>query len=114
MEAPSRLIPYFNCCAYSSLTEVNMLPITLSYTYAEMTSRNLHGRTEITFTDPADLVLDIPFTEYAKRSSPDISDMYTHIRTHCDEERAAEEMKKAGYTYREVMAIARYFVEEVV
>ncbi|MCC8366571.1 hypothetical protein J8V57_09785 [Xenorhabdus sp. PB61.4] len=113
MEAPSHLIPYFNCCAYSSLTEVNMLP-SINFQYVLKDERVSNGRVYINYHDMGDMQFDIPFKEIASRSNLDISDMFSYARVHCDAERIAEEMKKAGFSYRELMAIAQHMVEEVV
>ncbi|WFQ80227.1 hypothetical protein PXH59_03405 [Xenorhabdus sp. SF857] len=89
-----------------------MHPITLSYTYAETTSRTLHGRTQVIFKDPADLHIDMTFSEFAKRSNPEPGEMLAYLMTHCDEEQIAEELKKAGYGYRHLMAIAQHMHKE--
>ncbi|WP_340611107.1 hypothetical protein [Xenorhabdus bharatensis] len=47
MEAPSRLIPYFNCCAYSSLTEVIMKVLAPAVT----TRQHCFGINEVSFPD---------------------------------------------------------------
>ncbi|PHM46557.1 hypothetical protein [Xenorhabdus miraniensis] len=73
-----------------------MYPITLSYTYAEITSRTLHGRTQTTFTNPADLHIDMPFSEFAKRSNPDHSEMIAHIVNNSDEVSLVEAIIKSG------------------
>ncbi|CDG98430.1 hypothetical protein XBP1_3040002 [Xenorhabdus bovienii str. puntauvense] len=90
-----------------------MYPATISYSYVEKKETVRHGRIHITYTYLGDMNFDIPFSEFAKRSSPDVSEMFSYIMTHCDEERFAEEFRKAGYGYRHLMAIAEQMLKEV-
>ncbi|QTL40565.1 hypothetical protein ACNFJN_04480 [Xenorhabdus budapestensis] len=84
----------------------------ISYSFVESKERVNKGRTYITYTDMGDMTIDIPFKEYASRTDIDVSDMFAYARVHCDEERIAEEMVKAGFSYREIMAIAQYMHRE--
>ncbi|MEQ1969727.1 hypothetical protein ABLA30_22820, partial [Xenorhabdus nematophila] len=80
----------------------------MNYRYVLKDERISNGRIHINYHDLGDMQFDIPFKEIASRSNFDISDMFSYARTHCDKERLAEEMQKAGFNYRELMAIAQH------
>ncbi|MBD2785419.1 hypothetical protein ID858_07965 [Xenorhabdus sp. DI] len=91
-----------------------MYPITLSYSYAETTTRVLHGRTQVTFTDPADLNIDMTFSEFVQRSTsgPEPSEVLKYIFEHYDEEQMREELLKLPGGNRYLAALTR-LVHEV-
>ncbi len=89
-----------------------MYPITLSYTYAETTSRTLHGRTQVIFTDPADLQIDMTFSEFAKRSNPDPSEIITYLVNNCDEASLVEAIIKSGMGRKIAMELAQQLHRE--
>ncbi len=88
-----------------------MLP-SINYQYVLKDERISNGRIHINYHDMGDMQFNIPFKEVASRSDFDISDIFSYARAHCDKKRLAEEMQKAGFTYREVMAIAQYMEKE--
>ncbi|MDE1488906.1 hypothetical protein KKI90_22045 [Xenorhabdus bovienii] len=88
-----------------------MLP-SLNFKYVLKDERVSNGRVYINYHDLGDMQFNIPFKEFALRSDFDISDMFSYARDHCDTERLAEEMKKAGFNYRELMAIANQMLKE--
>ncbi|MBC8949337.1 hypothetical protein [Xenorhabdus sp. TS4] len=88
------------------------MSITLSYTYAETTSRTLHGRTQVIFTDPADLQIDMTFSEFAKRSDPDHSEIISHLVTNCDEVSLVESIIKSGMGRKIAVELTRQLHRE--
>jgi hypothetical protein len=88
-----------------------MLP-SINYRYVLKDERVSNGRVYINYHDLGDMQFNIPFKEYALRSDIDISETLEYARVRCDEERLAEEMQKAGFTYRELMAIAQRLLKE--
>ncbi|AOM39729.1 hypothetical protein [Xenorhabdus hominickii] len=71
----------------------------ISYSYVEKKKEYVrHGRNHIEYSDLGDMQFNIPFAEFASRSDFDVSDMFAYARVHCDVERLAEELTKAGYS----------------
>ncbi len=111
MEAPSHTTHYLIIRIYSGLAEGNMLP-SINYSYVQPEERVFNGRIYINYHDLGDMQFNIPFKEFALRSDLDVSEMLEYARVHCDTERLAEEMQKAGFSYRELMAIAQHMHKE--
>ncbi|WMV73494.1 hypothetical protein QL112_005590 [Xenorhabdus griffiniae] len=88
-----------------------MLP-SINYSYVQPEERVFNGRIYINYHDLGDMQFNIPFKEFALRSDLDVSEMLEYARVRCDTERLAEEMQKAGFSYRELMAIAQHMHKE--
>ncbi|MBI6550698.1 hypothetical protein [Xenorhabdus lircayensis] len=71
-----------------------MYPATISYSYVEVKSTVRQGRTHITYMDLGDMHIDMSFSEFAKRSNPDHSEILAYLMATCDEERLIEEFQK--------------------
>ncbi|AOM40211.1 hypothetical protein [Xenorhabdus hominickii] len=84
----------------------------ISYSYVEKKETVRHGRIHITYTYLGDMQFNIPFSEFAKRSDPDHSEMIAHIVNNSDEESLVESIIKSGMGRKIEMELDRQFQQE--
>ncbi|MBE8598087.1 hypothetical protein [Xenorhabdus sp. BG5] len=68
----------------------------ISFTYVLKEERTFNGRIYYNYHDLGDMKFDIPFSEFAKRSDPDPSEIITHLVNNCDEVSLVEAIIKSG------------------
>ncbi|MDE9552623.1 hypothetical protein [Xenorhabdus bovienii] len=90
-----------------------MHPATISYSYVEKKEYVRHGRIHIEYTYLGDMNIDMTFSEFAKRSSPENSEMIAYIVNQYDEESLVEAIIKSGMGRKIAMELNKQLLKEV-